>query len=55
MEEGLVKQAALAGKQWHRSTAEQIEYWADIGRQVSSTITPDTLLQVCAGLPPCHS
>jgi len=50
LEEELVKQAALAGKQLHRSTAEQIEYWADIGRQVANTITPDTLLQVCAGL-----
>lgn len=46
----LVENAALAGKQLHRSTAEQIEYWADIGRSVAHVITPDTLLQVCAGL-----
>lgn len=50
LEAQLVENAALAGKQLHRSTAEQIEYWADIGRSVAHVITPDTLLQVCAGL-----
>jgi hypothetical protein len=50
LEAQLVENATLAGKQLHRSTAEQIEYWADIGRSVANVITPDTLLQVCAGL-----
>ncbi len=50
LEAQLVENAALAGKQLHRSTAEQIEYWADIGRSVAHVITPDTLLQVTAGL-----
>lgn len=46
----LVEQAKLSGKHLHRSTAEQIEYWADIGRSVSKVITPETLLQLYAGM-----
>lgn len=46
----LVEQAKLSGKHFHRSTAEQIEYWADIGRSVSKVITPETLFQLYAGL-----
>lgn len=50
LEAELVRQATLAGKQLHRSTAEQIEHWADIGRQIASTLSPDSLLQVSSGL-----
>ncbi|WP_292950521.1 MULTISPECIES: hypothetical protein [unclassified Neptuniibacter] len=50
LDAGLVEQAKLSGKHLHRSTAEQIEYWADIGRSVSKVITPETLLQLYAGL-----
>jgi hypothetical protein len=50
LDASLVEQAKLSGKHLHRSTAEQIEYWADIGRSVSKVITPETLLQLYAGL-----
>ncbi|WP_420553908.1 TA system antitoxin ParD family protein [Neptuniibacter marinus] len=50
LDANLVEQAKLSGKHLHRSTAEQIEYWADIGRSVSKVITPETLLQLYAGL-----
>jgi len=50
LDASLVEQAKLSGKHLHRSTAEQIEYWADIGRSVSNVITPETLLQLYAGL-----
>ncbi|WP_432472806.1 TA system antitoxin ParD family protein [Amphritea sp. HPY] len=50
LEADLVEQARITGKQLHRSTAEQIEYWADIGRNVAKVITPETLLQVYSGL-----
>ncbi len=44
-------QAATAtAKRFHRSTAEQIEYWADVGRQTSEVIDPDVLLSLAAGL-----
>lgn len=46
----LMESARVSGSVQHRSTAEQIEYWADIGRKVSRTVDPDTLLAVEAGL-----
>jgi hypothetical protein len=42
--------AESTAKRFHRSTAEQIEYWADLGRTVASTLDPDVLLSVTAGL-----
>ena len=50
LERDLKDAAAVAGSTLHRSAAEQIEYWADIGRKVSRVIDPDTLLEVQAGL-----
>jgi hypothetical protein len=46
----LMQAAALGGERFHRSTAEQIEYWADIGRRVADLLDPDTLLAIVAGL-----
>jgi hypothetical protein len=50
LQEGLMQSASLTGKRFHRSTAEQIEYWAELGRQLSSTLDPDVLLSISAGL-----
>jgi hypothetical protein len=50
LEETLVEQAKVAGVRLHRSTAEQIEYWADLGRSVAKVLTPDNLLQIYAGV-----
>jgi len=46
----LMLAAKTAGKQLHRSAAEQIEYWASLGRSVSQAVNPDTLLAVSTGL-----
>lgn len=46
----LMEAAALTGKRSHRSSAEQIEYWAGIGRSVGKVLNPDSLLAVSAGL-----
>jgi len=46
----LMEAAALTGKRLHRSSAEQIEYWASIGRSVGLLLNPDSLLAVTAGL-----
>ena len=46
----LMQAAAVAGKRLHRSTAEQIEYWADMGRRVATVLDPDDLLSVASGL-----
>ncbi len=50
----LMKSAELTAKRYHRSTAEQIEYWADVGRQVGEWINPDTLLAVATGQARIH-
>jgi hypothetical protein len=45
-----MESAALVGARHHRSAAEQIEYWAALGRQVARVLNPDSLLDVAAGL-----
>lgn len=50
LESSLMSAAAVAGSTLHRSAAEQIEYWADLGRKVAKNINPETLLAVQAGL-----
>ncbi len=50
LQEDLMQAAELTAKRFHRSTAEQIEYWAELGRSVASTIDPDVLLSVTSGL-----
>jgi hypothetical protein len=42
--------ASVAGARLHRSAAEQVEYWASLGRQISRFVDPDTLLEIAAGL-----
>ncbi|MBL4584547.1 MAG: hypothetical protein JKX83_08015 [Pseudomonadales bacterium] len=46
----LMQAAESTAKRYHRSTAEQIEYWADLGRTVAATLDPDVLLSVASGL-----
>jgi hypothetical protein len=46
----LMQAARVAGARQHRSGAEQIEYWAALGRQISHFVDPDTLLEIAAGL-----
>ncbi|WP_372782116.1 hypothetical protein [Litorivivens sp.] len=50
IQRGLMADATAVGKAHHRSAAEQIEYWADIGRKVSKIIDPDALLRLTAGV-----
>lgn len=50
LQEDLMKAASAAGEHMHRSTAEQIEYWASIGRSVSSLVDPNKVLDILAGL-----
>jgi hypothetical protein len=46
----LMQAASVAGARQHRSAAEQIEYWATLGRQIGRFVDPDTLLEIAAGL-----
>jgi hypothetical protein len=50
LQQDLMEKATLAGARQHRSAAEQIEYWAALGRQVAGVVDPDTLLDVMSGL-----
>lgn len=50
LESSLMSAAAVAGSTLHRSAAEQIEYWADLGRKVAKIVDPEILLAVQAGL-----
>ena len=50
LESKLMSAATVASTSQHRSAAEQIEYWADIGRKVCKLIDPEALLAINAGL-----
>lgn len=50
LQQDLMQQAESTARRFHRSTAEQIEYWAELGRSVSSKLDPDVLLSISAGL-----
>jgi hypothetical protein len=50
LQNDLMLAASLTGERFHRSAAEQVEYWASIGRRVSSLLNPDVLLAITAGL-----
>lgn len=50
LQDDLMQSAKSTAERFHRSAAEQIEYWAELGRSVSSTLDPDVLLSVVSGL-----
>ncbi len=50
LDQELMSCAALKGQLQHRSVAEQIEYWADLGQLVSNIISLETILSIRAGL-----
>ena len=45
-----MRSASLEGERHHRSAAEQIEYWASLGRDLAAFLDPDKLLDVVSGL-----
>ena len=50
LQNDLMQAAGVTGKRLHRSAAEQVEYWATLGRQIAAFVDPDTLLKVSVGL-----
>ena len=50
LQDDLMQAASIAGARQHRSAAEQVEYWASLGRQIAAFVDPDALLKVGAGL-----
>lgn len=49
LESNLMEAATVAGSALHRSAAEQIEYWADLGRAVAMSVNSESLLALKAG------
>jgi len=50
LDQALMSQAKVAAGLHKRSQAEQIEYWATIGRSMSSLIDPDVLIRIKSGV-----
>jgi len=50
LQDDLMQAAKLTGERFHRSSAEQIEYWADLGRKVSTVLDPDVISSIAMGL-----
>jgi len=50
LQEDLMQAATLTGARCHRSAAEQVEYWASLGRQLAQMLDPNQLAAVAAGL-----
>lgn len=46
----LMAAANATGKLMHRSAAEQIEFWASVGRRVTSQLSQDNLIALSSGL-----
>ena len=49
LDEGLMKEAKLAAELETRTPAEQIEYWANIGRSVSKMMDREDIVRVVSG------
>lgn len=49
LDDGLMSEAKTAAKLHKRSPAEQIEYWASIGRSMAKIIDPEALIRVKSG------
>ena len=54
LQQELMDNASVEGKLFNRSAAEQVEYWASIGRRLSNVVASDTLLSISAGLATVH-
>jgi len=50
LEKSLMSTAKVSASLNKRSVAEQIEYWAEIGRSVDKVIDPETIIKIKSGL-----
>lgn len=49
LNEQLVKDAQIIGSRLSRTTAEQIEYWSEIGKRVSANLSPSQVISLFHG------
>jgi len=54
LQDELMRSAALVGALHQRSAAQQVEYWASLGRNVAGLLDPEQLLAVKSGLARLH-
>jgi len=54
LQQDLMDKAIIEAELFNRSAAEQVEYWAGIGRRLSHVVESDTLLSISAGLATVH-
>jgi len=50
LQDELMRSAALIGALHQRSAAQQVEYWASLGRSLTGLLDPEQLLAVKSGL-----
>lgn len=50
LQDTLMKSALVSATLNHRSTAEQIEHWASLGKKVEQLLDHETVLKINAGL-----
>jgi len=49
LNDNLVSEAQVMAAVMHRSAAEQIEYWSEIGKRLSATLTPQQTVDFMRG------
>lgn len=49
LEQSLVQAAKAVGSIEHRSVAEQIEYWADVGKRLTNQLSAQELMELTFG------
>ena len=49
LNENLVSEAQVVAVAMHRSVAEQIEYWSEMGKRLSATLTPQQAVDFMQG------
>lgn len=50
----LFQEAAVEGSLMNRSTAKQVEFWAELGKRVAHSVTPADLLALMQGIAEVH-
>jgi len=48
--DSLFKEAEVEGSFMNRSTAKQVEFWAELGRRVAQSVTPADMLALMQGI-----
>ncbi|SMG67230.1 conserved hypothetical protein [methanotrophic bacterial endosymbiont of Bathymodiolus sp.] len=50
LQQELMQSATLAATLAHRSAAEQVEYWAFLGRSIAKTLNAESIIAIRSGL-----